>query len=70
MREKTQAAKSDNRSASHEQMTDEVRADNITTYFQSLDKDPVIGMMSDWYDTYEEYVDDTDLYLGFEKQVC
>ena len=70
MREKTRAAKSDNRNASHEQMTDEVRADNITTYFQSLDKDPVIGMMTDWYNTYEAYVDDTDLYLGFEKQVC
>eukprot|EP00112_Aurelia_sp_Birch-Aquarium-sp1_P007179 Seg1782.13 transcript_id=Seg1782.13/GoldUCD/mRNA.D3Y31 product="Transient receptor potential cation channel subfamily V member 1" protein_id=Seg1782.13/GoldUCD/D3Y31 len=69
VREKTRDAKSDNRNASHEQMTDEVRADNITTYFQSLDKDPVVGMMTDWYDTYEAFVGDTDLYLGFEKQI-
>eukprot|EP00794_Sanderia_malayensis_P000658 gene658-1326_t len=53
-----------------EEAIDEVRADNITDYFKTINKDPVVMMMTQWYDQYEMNVPCSQLYPGFEKQIC
>ena len=53
-----------------EQAIHEVRADKIIKHFEDNgDKEPVVEMMTDWFDTFELAADDSDLLPGFEKQV-
>ena len=53
-----------------EQAIHELRADKIIEHFaQNGGKDPVSQMMTDWFDTFEYAVNNTDLLPGFEKQV-
>ena len=48
----------------------ELRADKIIQHFSNdARKDPVAEMMTDWFDTFEYAVNNTDLLPGFEKQV-
>ena len=48
----------------------ELRADKIIQHFSNdAQKDPVAEMMTDWFDTFEYAVSNTDLLPGFEKQV-
>ena len=57
---------------SYSQCLDEVRAERIKKKYDQYDeggKDPVVLMMTDWYDQFKEYESKTELIPVFEKQV-
>ena len=69
MTARCQRNRPDGRTYTREQAIDEVRADNIIQYCKDQSKDPVVMMMTEWYDAYERNIREIDLYHGFEKQV-
>ena len=57
---------------SYSQCLDEIRAKRIKEKHDKYDeggKDPVVLMMTDWYDQFQEYESNPELIPVFEKQV-
>ncbi len=69
MTEKCKQSNACGHGMSQQQSIDEIRADNITEICKKVNKDPVVMMMTEWYDLYEKNVSCRQLYPGFEKQV-